>query len=476
VQGTATSPEIAAALRAHLTPVGQPGHLQVLRAAGGVTLPLKGLAAGRVDVTWRSRGAVIAHGTHTFHDARTTTIRVRLTATGRRALRGARSVPVTAVATLSRRGKPDVRTSRAFRVEVSGQGTPARVSAAPFSRVLGGSGADAARAIAVDPRGDTFVTGETASRDFPVTDGSANRGIPISAFVVKLDPAGKLIWATYLGGSRYTSGRGIAVDGEGRVYVTGATNSTDFPATRNAFQHSYGGGPFDAFVARFTADGKLDYATFLGDAHYDDADAVAVDPQGRAVVTGSTVSPQFPVKGGLRPRVAGGAMIAQLNAAGSGLVYSTVLGGDDRGNHGNVGYAIALSHGRAYVTGVTSASTFPTVSPLQRTLAGGGDAFLAVLDSHRVIGSTYLGSAGDDSGRGIAVHGTHVYVTGLRDGAPSLATIDHHAKWARTAGGAAIALDPAGRPHTATTPIAIDAAGRVHTAATADGDVLVAVQ
>ena len=110
-------------------------------------------------------------------------------------------------------------------------------------------------------------------------------------------------------------------------------------------------------------------------------------------MTGGTVSPQFPVKGGLRPKVAGGALVAELNPAGSALVYSTVLGGDDRGNHGNTGYAIALSHGRAYITGVTSASAFPTVDPLQRRPAGGGDAFLAIVDAHHVIRSTYLGTA-----------------------------------------------------------------------------------
>src|SRR5262249_44226320 len=129
--------------------------------------------------------------------------------------------------------------------------------ASGFPRVFGGSGADAARAIAVDRDGNTYVTGETASRDFPTTPRApqrTNRGAPTSAFVTKLDPKGRIVYSTYLGGGRYTSGRGIAVDARGRAYVAGATNSTDL-STRRALQRSYGGGPFDAFVARLTPGG-----------------------------------------------------------------------------------------------------------------------------------------------------------------------------------------------------------------------------
>src|SRR6201999_23185 len=123
--------------------------------------------------------------------------------------------------------------------------SPTPAPAAPgagFARVLGGAGSDAPRAIAVDRSGNTYVTGETASRDFPTTPGApqrTNRGVPISAFVTKLDPAGRVVYSTYLGGSRYTSGRGIAVDAQGRAYVAGATSSPDFPTTRGALQRSY---------------------------------------------------------------------------------------------------------------------------------------------------------------------------------------------------------------------------------------------
>ena len=141
----------------------------------------------------------------------------------------------------------------------------------------------------------------------------APRNAATAAFVAKLDATGRLVYATVFGGDRVSSGRGIAVDGAGRAYVAGATNSTDFPTTRGALQRSYGGGPYDAFVTALDTRGRLRWSTLLGDTHYDEANAIAVDRSGRAVVAGKTVSPQFPRAGRLRPAVAGGAFVAKLD-------------------------------------------------------------------------------------------------------------------------------------------------------------------
>ena len=288
------------------------------------------------------------------------------------------------------------------------------------SETLGGAGADAGRAIVVDAGGNLYVTGETASLDFPRVGAPrrAPRRVQTAAFVAKLDPDGRVVYSTVLGGNRFSSGHGIAVDDAGRAYVTGATNATNFPTTRAALQRSYGGGPFDAFVTALDATGRrLRYSTFLGDTHYDEGNAIALDGAGRAVIAGRTVSPHFPRKGGLRAPVDGGAFVTKLARSGSALVFSAVFGGDDRGNHGNTGFGVAVDRqGSTYATGVTNAATFPTAGPLQGALAGGGDAFVVKIGpaGRKVLYSTYLGGGADDSGRAIAADAEgNAYVTGV---------------------------------------------------------------
>jgi hypothetical protein len=288
-----------------------------------------------------------------------------------------------------------------------------------YTTRLDGGGADAGRAIAADGHGDAFVTGETSSVDFPTVHPirRSPRGSPSQAFVTKLGPTGAVVYSTYLGGSRYSSGRGIAVDAKGSAYVTGATNSTDFPTTAGALQLSYGGGPFDAFVSKLDPSGaKLVYSTLLGDTHYDEGNAIAVDARGRAVVTGRTVSPDFASIGGLRPHVAGGAFVARLNASGTRLGYSAVFGGDGAANHGNIGFGVAVDRaGDAYATGVTNAAGLPTSAAVQPAIGGGSDAFAIKIDAagRHVVYCTFLGGSGDEIGRAIAADSDgNAYVTG----------------------------------------------------------------
>jgi hypothetical protein len=288
-----------------------------------------------------------------------------------------------------------------------------------YSTPLVGSAPGSGLGVAVDRSGDTYVTGDTTSANFPTEDPLQARpkGPNVTAFVAKLDPTGALVYATYLGGSRYTEGRGVAVDGAGEAYVTGATNSTDFPTTRSAFQPSYGGGPFDAFVAKLDASGTgLVYSTFLGDTHYDEGNAIAVDAHGRAVVTGKTASPNFPLADPLAPHSGSGAFVTKLDRAGGRLVSSSVFGGNSPGNDADDGYGIAVdARGDTYVTGETNDPGFPTVKPLQPALAGGGNAFVIKIDaaSRSLVYATYLGGSGNDIGRAIAADGDgNAYVTG----------------------------------------------------------------
>jgi uncharacterized repeat protein (TIGR01451 family) len=288
-----------------------------------------------------------------------------------------------------------------------------------FSSEFVGSPPGEGEGIAVDRAGDTFVTGETSSANFPVASAlqAQPRGVTENAFVAKLDPAGALVYATYLGGGRFTDGRGIAVDAAGNAYVTGATNSTDFPTTRSAFQRSYGGGPFDAFVTKLDPRGSgLVYSTLLGDTHYDEGNAIAVDPRGQAVITGKTASPNFPLVRPLAPHTTSGAFVTKLNWAGTGIASSTVFGGHGPMNHADAGFGIAVDpQDDTYVTGETNDPGFPTMSALQPQLAGAGNAFVIKINpaSTKVIYSTYLGGSGNDIGRAIAADANgNSYVTG----------------------------------------------------------------
>jgi hypothetical protein len=297
-------------------------------------------------------------------------------------------------------------------------------SALLYSTYLGGNGSDEGSAIAVDSAGNAYVTGYTASTNFPTASPlqAVTRGGGYSdAFVAKLNATGStLVYSTYLGGSRDEYGYGIAVDSSGSAYVTGFTQSTNFP-TASPLQATNGGGGSDAFVAKLNAAGSaLLYSTYLGGSGEDRGNGIAVDPVGNAYLTGDTASANFPTLSALQSAFAGGtydAFAAKLNAAGSALVYSTYLGGsgEDRG------YAIAVdSVSNAYLTGWTDSSNFPTASPVQSTNGGVRDVFVAKLDAtgSALIYSTYLGGSGYDYGEGIALDSAgNVYAAGYTSSA-----------------------------------------------------------
>src|SRR5208337_2578999 len=240
-------------------------------------------------------------------------------------------------------------------------------SALVYSTYLGGYNSDWGSGIAVDSSGNAYVTGMTASTDFPTANPlqATNKAAPnYTGFVAKLNPAGSaLVYSTYLGGSGADEGNGIAVDAVGNAYVTGGTSSTDFP-TANPLQGTNHGGS-DAFVAKLNAAGSaLVYSTYLGGSGSDSGSGISVDSSGNAYVTGGTSSTDFPTADPLQATNHGGgdAFVAKLDAAGSALVYSTYLGGSG----GDVAYGIAVdSADNAYVAGATGSSDFPTVNPLQ---------------------------------------------------------------------------------------------------------------
>jgi uncharacterized repeat protein (TIGR01451 family) len=239
------------------------------------------------------------------------------------------------------------------------------------------------------------------------------------AFVTKLSAGGaSQIYSTYLGGNLLEQGNGVALDASGNAYVTGLTNSSDFP-TANALQANRGDDfpAGDAFITKLNASGSaFVYSTYLGANFNDSGRAIAVDTNGNAYVCGSTGSLLFPTVNAFQSQHAGffnDVFVTKVNAAGSALVYSTFIGGEFTDDCEDI--AIDAT-GSAYITGLTTSSDFPLFAPLQAT--GGGashDAFITKLapNGSSLIHSTYLGGSNNDGGRGIAVDSSqNIYVVG----------------------------------------------------------------
>ncbi|HEY3128758.1 MAG TPA: SBBP repeat-containing protein, partial [Acidobacteriota bacterium] len=322
-----------------------------------------------------------------------------------------------------------------------------------YSTFLGGGLADEGRGIALDPSGNIYVTGTTQSTNFPVMNAfqPTSRGGFREAFVAKLNATGSaLVYSSYIGGSDQEIATAIAVDLAGNAYLTGYTQSADFPTTAGAFQTAFGGGTCftnrpcaDAFVTKIASNGALIYSTFLGGSDNENLDflsnpvgGIAADTSGNAYVTGLTSSKNFPTRSPLQAAPNGFAdvFVAKLNPTGSALLYSTYLGGRDD----DIGRAITVdSAGNAFLTGSTVSPEFPTVNPAQAAYGGigssfssnapsSGDAFVVKIDrtGAAIVYSTFLGGVSDEGGYGIAVDSSGAaYVTGFTD-SPNFPTVD----------------------------------------------------
>ena len=271
------------------------------------------------------------------------------------------------------------------------------------------SGYDFGEAIAVDPAGNIYVAGSTRSADFPVVDPLQElfRGA-YDAFVTKFAPDGHtILYSTYLGGLRYDGATGIAVDAAGQVYLTGSTESANFPTV--APLQATLRGEKDAFVARLAADGQaLVYSTYLGGTGNDFAEGIVVDSHGWAALAGRTDSPDFPLVNPLQSLLTGFSdlFISRLSPAGDLLTFSTYLGGTGS----DWGIAIAVdADDSLYVAGGTDSPDFPLLNPVQAAWGGYSDAFALKLvpaaDMFILDYSTYLGGAWPDAAYGLAVDG-----------------------------------------------------------------------
>jgi hypothetical protein len=303
-----------------------------------------------------------------------------------------------------------------------------------FSTLLGGKGDEIAYGVATDSSGNIYTTGYTTSTDFPTTTGvlqQANNAATQQVFVAKLDfTLSTLLYSTYLGGSGSQTGRGIAVDSSGNAYIAGYTNSTNFPTTPGALQTSLGGGTCsglpcnDAFVTKLNPMGSaLVYSTYFGGSGLDQAQAMALDATGNVYITGITASSNLRTTPGVgQPQFGGAAdaFVMKLNPQGTGMLYSTYLGG----NNLDLGNGIAIdAAGNAYVVGDTYSTNFPTTPGVLQPTAKGGtcgsnpcdDAFVTKVNptGSALVYSTYLGGSSGDFAGDIALDANgSAFVTG----------------------------------------------------------------
>ena len=299
-----------------------------------------------------------------------------------------------------------------------------------YSTYLGGSADDFATSIAVDAAGSVYISGYTSSANFPTTTGAFQTSCAATcgttdAFVTKLDPAGSsVIYSTYIGGSRSDLGYGIALDASGDAFLVGQTSSTDFPVTPGALQTTCGNGTCtggDAFVTELDPTGStLIYSTYFGGSNIDQANAVVVDAQNNAFITGFTQSTNFPTTAGAfqttcscatRPD----AYVAEINSTGSALVFSTYLGG----SVADVAYALVLDpSGNVFVTGYSQSTDFPVTAGAYQTTTGANSAgFVTKLNSTgtALIYSTYLGGTSTITGTSCEACATSIALDGAGD-------------------------------------------------------------
>ena len=290
-----------------------------------------------------------------------------------------------------------------------------------FSTYLGGSSTDFARGIAFSSNNRVYVVGETTSTNFPKVNQFQGNGFVsgTDSFLTVFAANGQsLTYSTYFrgGSDDRERARAVAVDSAGNAYVIGQTEGNNIQtrgANGTSPAQANSGGGFDAFVAKFnpslSGDSSLIYATYLGGSGTEFVGDIAVDSQQRAYVTGQTGSFNFPLNAVSGATILDAtnqtneAFVTCFNSNGSGRVFSTFLGGNGQ----DVGQAIAVDIANNVYVNLSTISNqnLPLINPIQGTLAGSWDAYIAKIapEGRSILFSTYLGGTGTETSGGMAV-------------------------------------------------------------------------
>ena len=250
-----------------------------------------------------------------------------------------------------------------------------------------------------DPDGNLVLVGQTNSEDYVCTDDAlqASLGGEDDGFIrVLTEDFGTLIYSTYLGGSGSDFINKAFVASSGGIYVSGSTQSDDFPVSEDAFRPEYIGDPFDDFVAKLSSGGEYEYGTYFGGTELDDIFGLTADAEGNAIAVGRTWSPDFIVtEDALQPEYSGvevDGFITQFDAQGTRLLYSTFYGLDDWDSLLQIDLD---EEGRMFITGFVGSGGFETVNPFQADHLGWTDMYVMIMDQDIELAS-YLGGYGSD--------------------------------------------------------------------------------
>lgn len=319
-----------------------------------------------------------------------------------------------------------------------------------YSTFIGGSGDDDAQGVAIDADGNTWIVGQTidATTDLPTTTGAydeSHTGL-LDAFLAKFDPsasgAAQLAYSTFLGGSQGDFARSLAIDGNGKIWLTGGARESSFP--KNPGDYDASPGAHEAFVVQIDPSvggaAQLVYSILIGGANYDEGRSIALDRDGNVWITGyaSPGTPNYPTTSGAYSESfnggGGDVIVTKIDPSASGsaqLAYSTFIGGDDL----DAGYDLLIDDDQnIWIVGYSTDATtdYPTTTgAYDQTHNGGiGDIIVSKLDpsasgSAQLVYSTFLGGSPLEIGYGIALDGSgNVWVAGYTaaSGSPAYPT------------------------------------------------------
>jgi len=303
-----------------------------------------------------------------------------------------------------------------------------------YSTYLGGWVEEVGFALAVDPSENTYITGYTTSGspfNFPTTAGAFNTSYPIgqTVFITKMNTSGAIVYSTFLGGDNSDKGYAVAVDTAGNAYITGYTDSRDFPTTPGAYNTTASmNRKIDTFVTKLDPSGSsLVFSTYLAGNANDFGNSIHLDSLNNVIVAGGTDSSDFPTTVGACNTTHNGvydAFVTKLNASGTGLIFSTFAGGHDV----DVGKSVTLDMDEnVYLAGYTQSDDFPvTEGAFDTGYNGSDDVFVMKFspNASTLIFSTYIAGAMSDQATGVQVdHSKNIFVTGITDSDPFPTTV-----------------------------------------------------